>query len=711
MIPPDHTPAPGIIAEDFDILRNPFIREVEDLLPMPASVSFCPAVVASFAAPGGGSLKADDVECVTSNLAPRILVNRLILPLPLRSGEIVEAVVTDIDPPLMQKMSTGWMREMQSRLHLRLERARLAYVDPETEMYNRRALEACLEDPGSTGPSFLFLFQASFPKRGVTGSLQRHRKTADFLRAITQGAFFSFGFGVFGLLKKLGQREQALKAAHDLQHFLKREGLKKAPLAFAYFPSPGRKKEYPWFDRVLLALNIAEKRGPFGISDADAADDKHGHPFRFPRGQAYDQIKKKWRGLELFTVAVLSSGGRPQEVEHFDHFMGDLLAEKGGWFFRHETFVVLLFPGVLPVAVMPWIEELVAKGRDDFDQGDLSVGVAGWPYLDFRKNDIPGNCLKALLHGTFLGAGAVVNFDHLTLNISGDFFFEEGDYRAATREYRRGLQLQPQDVNLLNSLGVTLVECNLEQEAARCFQGVLEHDPGNYMALINLGNVRQTMGRREEALAIFSKGMEVADQPNAAGQELYLPLGKLYLEFGFPEQAVEVLERWRSRPGSEKEFVLHRLLGQGYMECGNLDEAMRSCQRALQLFPQDSASLSLLGLLYVEGGQGEETGLALCNKALALDSTNPAHWSRLARALLHCGKVEEALAAVKRCLTTQRNHVEGILTLGQIYLHIGKTDLAEKKFDQARSLRGGSGGTGNILARSSVSEKEENEER
>ena len=108
----------------------------------------------------------------------------------------------------------------------------------------------------------------------------------------------------------------------------------------------------------------------------------------------------------------------------------------------------------------------------------VALGVASWPCLDFAKSDIPGNCLKALLHSSFLGPGSMVVFDHLSFNVSGDFFFEEGDYRAAIREYQRGLRLQPFDLNLINSLGVTLVECGQERQAAtcskRCWLGNLE---------------------------------------------------------------------------------------------------------------------------------------------------------------------------------------------------------------------------------------------
>ena len=118
-------------------------------------------------------------------------------------------------------------------------------------------------------------------------------------------------------------------------------------------------------------------------------------------------------------------------------------------------------------------------------------------------------------------------------------------------------------------------------------------------------------------------------------------------------------------------------------------EAIKACQRALQLFPQDSISLSTLGLLYVEQGEGSEVGLSLCSKALALDNFNPDHWYRLGRALLYVGKQAEALDAIRQCLRLRRNHVEGVLLLGTIYQTMGRGNLARRYFLQALTVKGG----------------------
>jgi tetratricopeptide (TPR) repeat protein len=233
-----------------------------------------------------------------------------------------------------------------------------------------------------------------------------------------------------------------------------------------------------------------------------------------------------------------------------------------------------------------------------------------------------------------------------------------------------------------------LVEYDQKQRAADCFQEVLKKDPRNYMALVNHGYVQQTLGQKEIALDCFERAYQELAREESAGQELFLPLGRLYAELGNHEQAIPVFERWQNHPESEKEFILFRLLGQSYLESGRPDEAIKACQRALQLFPQDSISLSTLGLLYVEQGEGSDVGLSLCNKALALDNFNPDHWYRLSRALLHIGHYAEALEAIRQCLQLRRNHIEGILQLGQIHQALGRTNQAKRCFLQAMAVKG-----------------------
>ena len=681
-----------LFLDDLYILRFPFVQEIKQLLPLPATIDFC-AFMADGALQTLPIRQATDSStagvAMASFTEPRLMNDQLVIPLQVASGESVAATISDVDPALLKKMSASWLRELQGSILDRLEKMRWGFIDPETELYNRRAATVFLQQSPSGNPGFFFLLNAVFYRRTAAGNLQKTRETADLLQALTPGYCFSFGCGVFGLLLRGQSREQALKTAHHLQHQLKREGMSKVQIGFSQAPPPtDTQLESPILDRFWRSLAIAEKRGPFGICDTDAIDEQRPHPFQLIQTDLLGKLKRKWRSLSRFTLAVFSLQPPAGFSVKFDDRIRQFVGPNGIFFDGGDTLALVLLPEAPQVSIPECISVIKSKCQEWYGEGAVSIGIATWPCLDFAKSDIPGNCLKALLHGSFFGPGSVVFFDHLSLNISGDFFFEEGDYRTAIREYRRGLRLQPRDVNLINSLGVVLVEYNQKRQAADCFQDVLQIDPGNYMALVNFGHVQQTLGHKERALDCFERAYRVLAQDDTVGHELFLPLGRLYAELGNHEKAVTVLEHWRTRPGSEKEFILFRLLGQSYLENGTPDEAIKACQRALQLFPHDSISLSTLGLLYVEQGEGSEVGLSLCSKALTLDNFNPDHWYRLSRSLLHIARYTEALDAIRQCLRLRRNHIEGTLLLGAIYQAMGKGNQARKCFLQALTIKG-----------------------
>ncbi|MCL2790799.1 MAG: tetratricopeptide repeat protein [Desulfobulbus sp.] len=676
---------------DFYILHRPLAEEAQRFLPVPATVTFAAMAADGSLHPldGTAPVQTDSSSsmAVTVTREPGMLGDQLILPLDLPSGECVAVVIDDVDPALLRKMSSRWLREVRATLLQELDLVRWGYIDPEADLHNRRAAMAFLEEVVGDHPAFFLLVHTTFYRRTAAGNLQKFREIADLIQALTRMHCFSFGYGVFGVLLPAENREHARKTAHYLQHQLKREGLSRVQIGFAQVGGDSCQPGANMLDRLWRALALAEKRGPFGLCDIDAIDERFPHPFQLKQSGLLARLKKHWRRLSRFTLVMISrqtaTGQPPLVVER-----PEIISSGQGEFLGEEDHLgVFILPDANTAEVERELAAIKAYCSTSCDGEAVAIGVASWPCLDYAKSDIPGNCLKALMHGSFLGPGMTTIFNHVSLNVSGDFFFEEGDYRNAIREYRRGLRLQPGDTNLINSLGVTLVECGQERLAATCFQEVLRKEPADYMALVNLGHVQQTLGQREKALECFERAYQVLDQAETAPQELFLPLGKLYAELGDSARALAVFERWQECPDSDREFLLFRLLGQAYLDSGQGEKAIRACQRALQLFPQDSISLSTLGLLYVEHGEGNDIGLTLCRKALALDNFNQDHWCRLGRALLHTGDHAGAGMAVRQCLQLQRDHVEGLLSLGRLNLLSKKQARAARYFQQAMAAK------------------------
>jgi tetratricopeptide (TPR) repeat protein len=680
-----------LIFDDFFLLQKPFMDALGAQLPLPATLdmyalgsdgtmhSLCDHLL------GTRQPVAEKMQVLTQ---PWIAEGQLVFPFPLSSGEMVVAVVSDIDPAFLRKMSASWLRDVRTMLLEHWADIRLSCIDPETELYNQRALTFFLQNLPENAAGFFFLINTVFYRRTAAGNLQKLRETAGLLQAMGSGQYFSIGYGVYGLYLPVPSRRNALKTARNLQHQLRREGMSKVQIGFARVDVGREIGAEKVQARYWRALAIAEQRGPFGMCDVDAIDDRHPHPFTLHNSLLFQQGKQQWRRLRCFTLALFTFGSATEVQTSWIASVAQNVATIGGTVISAGDQILLLFPDLLEQTIVNLIEAVAEDGRKRFGSESFYGGVASWPCLDFTKSDIVGNCLKAQRHAFFLGPGSVVFFDQLSLNISGDYYFDEGDYRNALREYRRGLQLEPGNVNLLNSLGVTLVECSQLRGAAHCFESALQKEPENYMALVNLGRVRQTLGQPDLAKQCLERAFIAHGDDVIAGQELFFPLARLYAEAGLHDRAIAVLDQWGTRPGSEEEFRLFRLRGLCFWESDRPDEAMQACQKALRLYPQDSISLSILGLLYVEQEEGSEVGLSLCDKALSLDNFNPDHWYRLGRAYWHTGRHADAREALQRCLQLQRNHPAAVVLLGRVYQDLGRWKLAKKNFLRALALKG-----------------------
>ncbi|MCI5139285.1 MAG: tetratricopeptide repeat protein [Candidatus Electrothrix sp. AR1] len=315
------------------------------------------------------------------------------------------------------------------------------------------------------------------------------------------------------------------------------------------------------------------------------------------------------------------------------------------------------------------------------------IGFCHWPTVGVTKIECIRSCRKAILHAGFYKKGAVVAFDALSYNVSGDLYFDEGDYKQAIREYRAGLQIKPDDVNLLNSLGVALAEINRHREAESCFSQALQTEAQNYMALINKGMSCRLLGRSDEAIACFEQGLHCKEHANQASIEFYLQLSKLYCLQEEFKKAVDLLKEWRELRGEPSEFIFFRLFGEASMGAGEHHKAIKALQRSLQIYPQNADSQSMLGLLYVLEGQGAEVGLSLCDRAVTADRGDARHLYRRGAALRHLGRLREALDDVRESLKVQRNNEQTLLLRAILYEELGSLRRAQQGFQRIVSMK------------------------
>ncbi len=279
---------------------------------------------------------------------------------------------------------------------------------------------------------------------------------------------------------------------------------------------------------------------------------------------------------------------------------------------------------------------------------DPTLGIALFPFMDFSRTETFYNAAKAVDHAAFFGPGSEARFDDVSLNISGDRLYQMGRTSDATREYQRGLEINPNNTNLINSLGVCHGMNNDPQKAKEVFKRAIEINPAEVMSIYNMGLVCDILGNKKRAI----QHLEQASRLDDSILEVELTVGNLLFKEQEFDRALAHLARARSLNANSS--IPFKLMGECYLETDQIDKAIAAFKRAVKLNPSDAASLSGLAHAFGLKEKNLEIAITLARESIMIDPDTSLFHSRL----------------------------------GQLYMKTGQDDLARIEFDTATQQRG-----------------------
>lgn len=309
----------------------------------------------------------------------------------------------------------------------------------------------------------------------------------------------------------------------------------------------------------------------------------------------------------------------------------------GLWGLLDSTTFGCYLPGGNPSAAPNLLEKIKTEIKTKLGAGPtVTIGLAFFPTLDYSKDKILANARKALEHAKFFGPDSLVSFDAISLNISGDRLYDQGEYQKAIDEYRTALTLDPANANLHNSLGVCYGVTGEFASALAQFNAAITLDAEEALAHYNAGLVQLLLKERDKARTHL---LEADNRPHTLF-EVKLQLGRISLEDGDPEKGRYYLESAAAmQPQSSAVFSL---LGECYAALNLRDEAITAYKKSLRLNANDAASLSGLGWLYHTMDKNADIATLFCRHSVALAPHNGLYHHRLGSLYLKDDRLTEA---------------------------------------------------------------------
>jgi|GEM_PF-1573557 len=287
----------------------------------------------------------------------------------------------------------------------------------------------------------------------------------------------------------------------------------------------------------------------------------------------------------------------------------------------------------------------------------VSVGIAPFPLLAYDKKTGWANAGKALDHAAFLGPGSIVALDAVTLNISGDQYYQAGQLDQAVAEYTAALALDPKDINVHNSLGVCFAEMHDTGAARSSFTRASEIAPDEPMPQYNLGMLCLLENQIQPALAHFQK----ANTNNCGFYEIPFQIGAI-----LSDQC-----RWQDALTYADEAITlepdngtaHGLKGQCLAALEKIPQAIQAYTRAVKINPNNADALSALGCLYDAQNENPDICKTFLEQGVSLAPDNGLYHHRLGQWLQKHDQIENALATYRQALALGHNSLRQIKAL------------------------------------------------
>lgn len=222
----------------------------------------------------------------------------------------------------------------------------------------------------------------------------------------------------------------------------------------------------------------------------------------------------------------------------------------------------------------------------------------------------------------------------------GQTYFAQGDYARASIEFRNAMQVSPKDPQARLLAGETAERLGRYRDAAGLFQSVVESNPDNVRARVDLGQIFDFGGVPERALELVRPAL--AKHPNDAGLLTVRGLARSQLK-DYPDALADAKHAVQADPTYEQAVGL---LAGLYRQEGDAAEAASLVSASLQKLPHSTELREVLASIYAQSGDDARAEVQL-GLLIAAKPTDLRYRTQLAQLYTHEGRLDQAESSLR----------------------------------------------------------------
>ncbi|MBD5804893.1 lipoprotein NlpI [Azoarcus sp. Aa7] len=231
----------------------------------------------------------------------------------------------------------------------------------------------------------------------------------------------------------------------------------------------------------------------------------------------------------------------------------------------------------------------------------------------------------------------------------------------AIAAYTRALSLEPNRAIAHLNRGSSHRKLGDFAAAEADYRRFIELEPDDYRGPYALGALHAAAGRYDEAI----RWLTAANRLNARTPLPLRELADVYFATGRPDATVTALEGARGRDPAIATAEYFDLLGAAYGRLGRYDEAIEAFGRALRMNPAHGAALLHRAFAYLRSGRLDAALADFDSAATGMPDNARAHYGR-AETLMKLGRHAEALNAARRSLALDPAEMRAAQIIGAL---------------------------------------------
>lgn len=271
--------------------------------------------------------------------------------------------------------------------------------------------------------------------------------------------------------------------------------------------------------------------------------------------------------------------------------------------------------------------------------------------------------------------------NNMALLESGDIFLKDLELENAIICYTKALQLNPQGevrLRIYNNLGVAYKRMGKLQQAIAVFNKGISISPNHPLFYSNLSSVYRLQNNPSQALLCVQKAIELG-----GGIKDYIVLIELYkLQQQFQKALETAIEATLKFPA---EYEAHLSLGNFFVLHKAFDKAIQPYLNAINLSPTNTQAYNNIGVVYKELGENEKALLAY-KTVLQINPHDSAVYNNLGNLLRNMGDMEGAIKSLKQSITLNPSYADAYSNIGAVYKESKHYEEAQIYYQKALAL-------------------------